>query len=267
MMLIVVLRPCVCRCKSMLAAETGESIAEGHRRRRVSFPPPHRREVDIDRGCCVRNERVGIETPCCSNTRHADNTQCMVIERAAQLTDNSPLQLLMDQITDSGSDVERLGGTESSGQPGNTEGSMQPPVIVRRFRKNMSRSRSELMKRHSSSSDVSARLSRNSVDLERFFNSMGLEQSVLRPMLNELTAYAPSASMLNLCDCSSSLTSANPRSVYSDDSRNDPLTSRTRLDTSGSPATSIVERNARIIKWLYGVKKAQPPRHDDSLTQ
>ena len=272
MLLTVAWHPCVCRSKSMLTAETEDSLAERRIRRRDSFPPPRSRvsrEIDIGRGCCMPNERVGTETACVSDGRHADNGGCVVIERMAQRTDKPPLQLLMNEATDSGSDVERLGGTESSGQLGKTEGCVHPPVIVRRFRKSVSRSRSELMKRHSSSSDVSARLSRNSVDLERFFNSMGLERSVLEPMLSEPTTRAPSSSAaLNLCDCSSSLTSANPRSVYSDDSHNDPLTSRASLDAAHkSGGSSIVERNARIIKWLYGVKKAQPPRHDGSLTQ
>lgn len=278
MLLTILWLPCVCRCKSTLTTEAEQpcSLAERQCFPRFGgiFPSPDcedtaRQEVDIDSGPCPQHEHCGTEIHCTGQSQHARSMQhCdgSVMEHVAQCTDKPRLRLTKDQGTDSGSDVDQLSGIGSSAQ---LEDSNAPAVIVRRHRKGVSRSRSEVIKRHSSSSDISARFSRNSADLERFFNSMGLEQSVLEPMLSVPTAQAPSASMLNMFDCSSSLTSANPRSIYSDDSYTDPVTSRACLDTvhkSAGQTTSIVERNARIIKWLCGVKKAQP-QHDSSLTQ
>lgn len=255
-----------CRCKSRPTTETDQpcSSAEGHcvRRRGEFLPPDSEATGGVEWERCMQNEHG--ETHCATHSMQCGDAA--VMEQIAQRSDKPRLHLTRDQGTDSGSDA---GGMGSSSQLQQLEDSNAPVVIVRRHRKGVSRSRSDVIKRHSSSSDISARFSRNSADLERFFNSMGLEQSILEPMLSVPTARAPSASTLNLFDCSSSLTSANPRSIYSDDSYTDPVASRACFDNvhkSAGQTSSIVERNARIIKWLCGVKKAQP-QHDASLTQ
>ena len=271
MLLIIPQHPSVCRCKSSLTAETDQlcSSAEGQclHRQGEFFP------ADCGRtGGVVREQGAQHghgETHCVADSQLTDGARCSgaaVMERLAPRMDKPRLHLTREHGTDSGSDVGGVGPSSQLLQP---EDPSAPAVIVRRHRKGVSRSRSDVIKRHSSSSDISARFSRNSADLERFFNSMGLEQSILEPMLSVPAARAPSASTLNLFDCSSSLTSANPRSSYSDDSYTDPAVPRACLDNvhkSAGQTSSIVERNARIIKWLCGVKKAQP-QHDASLTQ
>ncbi len=88
-------------------------------------------------------------------------------------------------------------------------------VILRRRPKksHVHRSRSDLTKRFSNSSDLSelsARISRNSADLEKFFNEMGLDRAVLEPMLSAQCNY--SSSNLHLYESASSIDSPDARS-------------------------------------------------------
>lgn len=147
-------------------------------------------------------------------------------------------------------------------------------VVVRRRPKksHVHRSRSDLTKRFSNSSDLSemsARFSRNSADLEKFFNEMGLDRAVLEPMLTAQCSHT--SSNLHLYESASSIDSPDDRSWCSGDNDS---TKHGRGGRGGgamdTPAalppsdvlkgaqgqTSIVERNARIIKWLCNVKRA-----------
>ena len=140
-------------------------------------------------------------------------------------------------------------------------------VVVRRRPRKFHRSRSDLTKRFSNSSDLSelsARFSRNSADLEKFFNEMGLDRSVLEPMM--MNACARSASDLHLFESASSLDSPDIRSWCSDDDTDHPLKHQAVEErTPPGGQSSIVERNARIIKWLCSVKKAAS--HEEPLTE
>ncbi len=143
------------------------------------------------------------------------------------------------------------------------QGSDSVAVVRRKHKKPISRSRSDLTKRFSNSSDlseISARFSRNSADLDRFFNEMGLDRSVLEPMmLSSSTMHAQSSSSLHVFESVSSIGSTDHRSWCnengSDRSGEMGLKSAEVERTPGGP-TSVVERNARIIKWLCNVKKA-----------
>lgn len=140
-------------------------------------------------------------------------------------------------------------------------------VVVRRRPRKFHRSRSDLTKRFSNSSDLSelsARFSRNSADLEKFFNEMGLDRSVLEPMM--MNACQRSASDLHLFESASSIESPDIRSWCSDDDVENPL-KHEAVEERTPPVgqSSIVERNARIIKWLCSVKKAAS--HEEPLTE
>ncbi|BFZ00024.1 hypothetical protein BsWGS_03063 [Bradybaena similaris] len=99
-----------------------------------------------------------------------------------------------------------------------------------------------------------SRLSRASVgaDLEQFFNQMGLEKGVLEPVgrLRELQAN-------EVFDSISSLDSHDAASICSTYSRSEQEWSDSQSVERNQQQTSIVERNARIIKWLCNVKKAK----------
>lgn len=125
-------------------------------------------------------------------------------------------------------------------------------------RRQLHRSQSDLSDcRHSRTSsdfsDLSSRLSRTSTEVERFFNEMGLDRSVLEPMRK-------------LCEtkqkgCLDSLSSLDSQDAHSISSQmsNDryPMESEQDLSERDQGNFSVVERNARIIKWLCNVKKAK----------
>lgn len=165
-----------------------------------------------------------------------------------------------ETCTDTSSDIDRASG---SSLPKLDDHALA--MVKRRVKKAINRSRSDLTKRLSNSSDLSelsARFSRNSADLEKFFNEMGLDKSVLQPMLS-----AHCASDFNLFESVSSLDSPDIRSLTSDDDstqKSEHGLKSTELHVGERTAgqTSIVERNARIIKWLCNVKKATSQEED-----
>lgn len=127
-------------------------------------------------------------------------------------------------------------------------------------RKPLHRSQSDLSNcRHSRTSsdfsDLSSRLSRTSTEVERFFNEMGIDHSVLEPMrrLSETRRreHLDSVSSFDSLD-GRSLSS---RLSYELDRL--PMESEQDLSERDPGTTSVVERNARIIKWLCNVKKAR----------
>ncbi|XP_059155228.1 protein FAM110C-like [Physella acuta] len=101
-----------------------------------------------------------------------------------------------------------------------------------------------------------SRLSRASAgaDLENFFNQMGLEKGLLEPIsrLKELQTS-------EVFDSMSSLDSHDAASICSTYSRSDQEWSETQSMERSHQQTSIIERNARIIKWLCNVRKAKNP--------
>ncbi|NXJ70711.1 F110A protein, partial [Rostratula benghalensis] len=107
---------------------------------------------------------------------------------------------------------------------------------------------------HRSKSDLSDRLSRATADLERFFNYCGLDPEEVQDMGAERFARA-SSDIVSLKFHSVSTASSegghSPPSVAT---------------AEGQPAErvpygiSIIERNARVIKWLYGLRQAREPQ-------
>ena len=133
-------------------------------------------------------------------------------------------------------------------------------------KRQLHRSHSDLSScRHSRTSsdfsDLSSRLSRTSTEVERFFNEMGIDKTVLEPMRK-----LAETKTKDFLDSLSSLDSLSGRSLSSRLSNNDldkaPMESEQDLmeRSTASGTTSVVERNARIIKWLCNVKKARTNR-------
>ncbi|ESO88255.1 hypothetical protein LOTGIDRAFT_234592 [Lottia gigantea] len=129
------------------------------------------------------------------------------------------------------------------------------------------RSHSDLSCQHSRSSPVlmdrnSARYSRASADLEKFFNGMGIERNILDPMLRRQDNTTQKDG--DIFESISSLDSPDTRSVCSGVSK---LSEKTYSSTDclerTLQSTSVVERNARIIKWLCNIKKAKQPLTSD----
>ncbi|XP_040465206.1 protein FAM110A [Falco naumanni] len=106
---------------------------------------------------------------------------------------------------------------------------------------------------HRSKSDLSDRLSRATADLERFFNYCGLDPEEVQDMGAERFARASSDIV--------SLKFHSVSTASSEGGRSPPSTAT----PEGRPAErvpygiSIIERNARVIKWLYGLRQAREP--------
>lgn len=107
---------------------------------------------------------------------------------------------------------------------------------------------------HRSKSDLSDRFSRATADLERFFNYCGLDPEEVRDMGAEHFARA-----------SSDIVSVKFHSVSTASSEGG-RSPRSAATPEGRPAErmpygiSVVERNARVIKWLYGLRQAREPQ-------
>ncbi|XP_009891856.1 PREDICTED: protein FAM110A [Charadrius vociferus] len=104
---------------------------------------------------------------------------------------------------------------------------------------------------HRSKTDLSDRLSRATADLERFFNYCGLDPEEVQDMGAEHFARASSdivSLKFHSVSTASSEGGCSPPSVATPE---------------GQPAErvpygiSIIERNARVIKWLYGLRQAR----------
>ncbi|XP_029381141.1 protein FAM110B [Echeneis naucrates] len=113
---------------------------------------------------------------------------------------------------------------------------------------------------HRSKSDLSDRYARAGADVERFFNYCGLDPEVLEAVGPENFARANSdivslnfrsASMIS-SDCDRSRRSSNDGLSDGDDGEDE--------EEAGERVPygiSAVERNARVIKWLYSIKQAR----------
>ncbi|NXF32025.1 F110A protein, partial [Nyctibius bracteatus] len=107
---------------------------------------------------------------------------------------------------------------------------------------------------HRSKSDLSDRLSRATADLERFFNYCGLDPEDVQDVGAERLARAAS-DIVSLKFHSVSTTS-------SEGGRSPPsaTTPEGRPPARVPYGISVIERNARVIKWLYGLRQARQPQ-------
>lgn len=114
---------------------------------------------------------------------------------------------------------------------------------------------------HRSKSDLSDRYARAGADVERFFNYCGLDPEELEAVGPETFARANSdivslnfrsASMIS-SDCDQSRRSTNDGISEGDEAEDEEESAGERVPYG----ISAVERNARVIKWLYSIKQAR----------
>ncbi|XP_072912890.1 protein FAM110C-like [Hemitrygon akajei] len=106
-----------------------------------------------------------------------------------------------------------------------------------------------------SQSDLSYRYSRACSGLDSFFEHCGLEPDVMEDLLREKFAATSDSLTLKF----RSVSSPDSESELSRHSSNSSGGSE-RLQVQKKPppsALSVIERNARVIQWLYGCKRAQ----------
>ncbi|XP_016056034.1 PREDICTED: protein FAM110A [Miniopterus natalensis] len=102
-----------------------------------------------------------------------------------------------------------------------------------------------------SKSDLSERFSRAAADLERFFNFCGLDPEEARGLGVAHLARA-SSDIVSLAG-----PSAGPGSSEGGCSRRSSATVEERARERVPYGVSVIERNARVIKWLYGLRQAR----------
>lgn len=120
---------------------------------------------------------------------------------------------------------------------------LRVPEIVRRSGKGVSRSHS----------DISSRYSKNFADFDAFFKYCGLDGEVIESLGKENFSARSDKIAINIRSVSVS-TSDDGFSRHSSDS--DGLLEN-ELHKKKRQGTSVIERNARIIKWLYSCKNAE----------
>ncbi|XP_063771572.1 protein FAM110C [Pseudophryne corroboree] len=123
---------------------------------------------------------------------------------------------------------------------------------------------------HRSQSDISSRYSRSLSDFDTFFKYCGLEPEVVEELGRERFAAAPEESSegagqhrIRSASVATSDSGFSRRS--GEDStgglqEDEPLGGGQQLPGAGGSNTSVIERNARIIKWLYSCKRAKETR-------
>ncbi|XP_067163847.1 protein FAM110A [Apteryx mantelli] len=107
---------------------------------------------------------------------------------------------------------------------------------------------------HRSKSDLSDRYSRATADLERFFNYCGLDPEEVRDIGMERFARAASDIVSVKFHSVSTASSEGARSQRS------AATLEERPAERMPYGISVIERNARVIKWLYGLRQAREPQ-------
>nr|XP_056700172.1 protein FAM110A [Euleptes europaea] len=108
---------------------------------------------------------------------------------------------------------------------------------------------------HRSKSDLSDRYSRATADLERFFNYCGLDPEDVGGLEVERFTRASSDIVSVKFHSVSTASSEGTRS------RRSTITLEERQAERMPYGISVIERNARVIKWLYGLRQAKEPQN------
>ncbi|KAF7696055.1 protein FAM110B [Silurus meridionalis] len=139
---------------------------------------------------------------------------------------------------------------------------MLPPASPAFTRLSSASSRGSTRRRpslHRSKSDLSDRYARANADLERFFNYCGLEPSELEGVGTEHFGRASS----DIVSISKLRSVSTPSSECGDEGRayreedDDEDDGPPRPSERVPYGISVIERNARVIKWLYGIRQAR----------
>lgn len=111
---------------------------------------------------------------------------------------------------------------------------------------------------HRSKSDLSDRYSRATADVERFFNYCGLDPGEVEGMggvehFTRANSDIVSISKLRSVSTPSSEAERAREDEFEDDNEDERAAANDRVPYG----ISVIERNARVIKWLYGIRQAR----------
>lgn len=118
-----------------------------------------------------------------------------------------------------------------------------PSPAITRLSSTSSKKRPSLIR---SKSDVSDCFSRAGVELERFFNYCGLDPSDLEELAR------PGSDIVSVSRLRSASAPASERTAEGEDEEEEAA-----KDERPVYGVSVIERNARVIKWLYGMRQAK----------
>ncbi|KAL0186280.1 hypothetical protein M9458_017950 [Cirrhinus mrigala] len=118
-----------------------------------------------------------------------------------------------------------------------------PSPAITRHSSTSSRKRPSLTR---SKSDVSDCFSRAGAELERFFNYCGLDPSDLEDLAR------PGSDIVSVSRLRSASAPASEHSAEGEDEEEEAA-----KDERPAYGVSVIERNARVIKWLYGMRQAK----------
>lgn len=115
---------------------------------------------------------------------------------------------------------------------------------------------------HRSKSDLSDRYSRATADLERFFNYCGLDPEEVEGMggverFTRANSDIVSISKLRSVSTPSSECGDEADRMREDGGEEDDEDGPARANERVPYGISVIERNARVIKWLYGIRQAR----------
>ncbi|XP_037628950.1 protein FAM110A [Sebastes umbrosus] len=113
---------------------------------------------------------------------------------------------------------------------------------------------------HRSKSDLSDRYSRATADLERFFNYCGLDPGEVEGMggVERFTrANSDIVSVSKLRSVSTPSSDCGDEALWARENGEDDEDGPARANERVPYGISVIERNARVIKWLYGIRQAR----------
>ncbi|XP_051736741.1 protein FAM110C [Ctenopharyngodon idella] len=168
-------------------------------------------------------------------------------ESDVEITNRKDLTLCSTR-NDCGKESTQLTLSISNGKPGETNYVLKGPPH-RRLAETQEQERKSRRGVARSSSDISSRYSKNFADFDAFFKYCGLEGDVVESLGKENFS-ARSEDLSSRIRSTSVSTSDDGFSRSSDGLQEEELQETVRQ------GTSVVERNARIIKWLYSCRNA-----------
>lgn len=184
-----------------------------------------------DKECEAEGNREKITTP----------------ERTAKECSTHVATLLLEKRRNGVTEKHRTGNNASetkvtTGVVNKSAGHLKVPEFERRSGKGVSRSHS----------DISSRYSKNFADFDAFFKYCGLGGEVIESLGKENFSARSDEIAINIRSVSISTSDSgfSRKSGDSDGLLEDELHDKIRQ------GTSVIERNARIIKWLYSCKNA-----------
>ncbi|XP_014867101.1 PREDICTED: protein FAM110C [Poecilia mexicana] len=207
----------------------------------------YRQKCDLLRGSALKNRRHPItrKPPLNSGDKHvlAADRECEHEGSKEKIsTPEGKAKECSNGVVISQSENKSNGATEENSEKPIAGGLLAVPEIERTTGKGVSRSHS----------DISSRYSKNFADFDAFFKYCGLDGEVIETLGRENFSARSDEIVINIRSVSISTSDDG----FSRDSGDSDGLLEDELHKKIRQGTSVIERNARIIKWLYSCKNA-----------